>query len=810
MKFPNRLVLVTSLILLLFQQQGISAAEDTGKKWTNRLLPLPHEIHIAGSVRLTRDQMILSLPSSGHPLIHTAEEILRPLACGQGFEIRLALTSGDCPAEVKDTLAKVPNNAQAYAIQPILMKGRFHGLLLVANTPLGLLYAARTFNQLVSNKVRPDRALEIPQVTILDWPDLAERGQWGGDASQDLAWMAERKFNVVEVHSRLGFEEGGAPRASLDPKLLSDGKRWGIKVVPIILHLEQLAVTGLFRFHPEVAAVSEPGKPLPTDYTPPVCFSQPKTAELLSGWMDKLLGIAEVDEVDVWLSELENRCYCPRCAGKEPFVLETQGIIAAFEKTKPSHPGATLRLLLTQASYNSNEKVLAAVRPETRVIYYDGGRTYDSSHRPMIYPLLQDYARSGRWLGVYPQLTNSWRTVFPFTGPQFIQTRMQEFADKGLQSFIGYATPSNRYYEFNISAAAEWSWNSRGRSPREFAEAYANIKGFRLPEKFAQWAETIGTVGWNLAGSRSVQRLIFEASGLVFVDGRIVENNSSAGFRPLTFGQGILAEFENSADFEANRARAKKALSLAEKLKIPSAREESRCVVAALDLLASLKGFGDAISLTDERGKKREARQSLAGVDAAARLLTPALYRWGMTVNPMPRNQLASRFRDSVDFAAGTAGALWAIGAMMGIPDPDLGYRRQTVAAWSEKDFQRSPDLTSWADVTGLLRSAGEYDVTFQFREGASGVTTRSAALLCGKDPESARLISEDRWDFHIGSNDRYADYWLTVPRNPALRRKDEHLFLRMEIKGPGSDTPPDRRTSRGSITLRKSWRPEE
>ena len=68
----------------------------------------------------------------------------------------------------------------------------------------------------------------------------------------------------------------------------------------------------------------------------------------------------------------------------------------AFEKAKEINPAIHLRILLTQGSYPVNDKVLEAVAEGVGVTYYDGGRTYDSSHNPMIYPLLEEYAGKGR------------------------------------------------------------------------------------------------------------------------------------------------------------------------------------------------------------------------------------------------------------------------------------------------------------------------------------------------------------------------------------------------------------------------------
>jgi hypothetical protein len=78
---------------------------------------------------------------------------------------------------------------------------------------------------------------------------------------------------------------------------------------------------------------------------------------------------------------------------------------------------------------------------------------------------------------------------------------MQEFVDKKLKCLCGYATPNNRFYAFNVMAAAEWSWNAHGRSEREFASAWATRRRIADADKAAEWALMIGQVGWDVYGS---------------------------------------------------------------------------------------------------------------------------------------------------------------------------------------------------------------------------------------------------------------------------------------------------------------------
>jgi hypothetical protein len=650
------------------------------KDWTNRLIPLPKQIQIKGAASVSPRDVGLTAPRTEDALITSALEILRPLAKGgRRFDIQLTLTSDPgtaCPPNLRKSLEGLPNRDQAYGLEPLLEGSKFNGLLLAANTPVGLLYAARTLSQLVQAPSGPGKMEEFPQVTLLDWPDLSERGEWGGNAAQDLKWMAERKFNVVELHANLGFDEKNFPKASLDEAMLREAAQSGIKVVPIILHLEQLASTGLFRFYPQVAATPDPEKPLPTDYEPSVCFSETQTVELLSGWMERLLEIPGVNEVMVWLSETRAPCYCSRCTGKDPFVMEVTGIQRAFDKARQRRPKAVLRILTTQASYSVNDKVLANAAADTRITYYDGGRTYDSSRRPMIYPLLETFARSGRWLGVYPQLTNSWRTVFPFTGPEFIHARMNEFVQKQLSCLVGYATPSNRYYEFNITGAAEWSWNSRGRSPREFAEAYAVRVGILPPDQFAEWAELIGDMGWDLAGSRVVEGLIFNPGRTLSERRDKADTNLFNELPEMKFGEGLLSEFPSQKHFADKLALARQALKLAESNGNPRMVDESRCVVGALDLLEGLRAFSETKKLPEFQ-RVAAVQSALVQIDQATRVLTISLHRWGMAVNPVSRNNLPSRFRDTVDFASRVASIAWQTGKSLPVRDSYPSYRLQ-------------------------------------------------------------------------------------------------------------------------------------
>lgn len=790
---------------------GVARGEDGAlRKWSDRVIPLPKQLQIRGSRFVSPSDAVLVLPHSEDAVLMTAAALLRPFAEGhQGFKIRMVLTTDEahCPSRLRAALASLPHRDQAYAIQPIQEGGKFGGLVLAANTSLGLLYAARTLAQLLSAPSRPGEAVEFPRLTLLDWPDLAERGEWFGRGNlPDLQWMADRKFNVVELQPDLGFSESGSPQANLDQKVVDKATALGIQIVPIIWHMAQLASTGLFRYYPEVASTPDPSKPLPTDYEPGVCFSQPKTIEILSLWMRQFLATPGVKEIMVWVSEDASPCYCPLCKGREPYGNEVKGIQEAFRKARQGRPGVILQILTTQGSYAVNDKILAAASPGTRIVYYDGSRTYDSSHHAMIYPLLEKFSRSGHWLGVYPQLTNSWRTVFPFTGPQFMQARMQEFVDKRLSGVFGYATPSNRYYEFNVTAAAEWAWNSRGRSPREFSEVYAQRAGIPHPQRFGEWADLMGEVGWDLAGSRAIQRLILPGQAL-FAEGQYRGAHKLQDLQPMQFGQGFLSEFPNRPYFEARMALAAQALEIAESAGDQRMVDECRSVLGALRLLDGLVGLSDARSLPEER-KLAVATAALAKIDDAARVLTNSVYRWGTTVNPLPQDALPSRLRDTVDFASAVASAAWEIGRDLGIKDPNPTYRLRAVREWKTEDVATGANNSLWGEVTRLAAGPGEYDVRFQFLDGKVGLDVHSVALFRSSKEDQEQPLAVDPWNTHVAA---YADYWLSLGKEGRSAWKPGNpLFLKMDVSLPLSRAATIRPTSHGVVLIGKSWRGED
>ena len=767
-----------------------------------RVIPLPKEAVASALHTRATSEIAVVLSGVEGPLAGTVRKEMAPFSSGGngGCAIRFFLLGDSCdacPSDLADRLRLLPNNDQAYAVLPARVDGAFSGLSVFAVTTLGLLYGARTLRQMMLPTLRGNAQGEtevgIPEVEVVDWPDIGERGQWGGSASKDLAWLAERKFNVVEYAAKLSCDGDGDGKGSarVEPELLDEAARVGIKIVPYVAHLEQLfQLCSLFGTKPQIASRPDPDSPLPSDYSPGICFTNPESTVVLQDWLTDLVRIPGVTDVMVWLSEGAAPCFCDRCRGDEPFAMEVAAISRAFDQAKKHNEAARLRLLLTQGSYAANGRILDAAPEDVKITYYHGGLTYDSTHNPMIYPRLASFAESGRWLGVYPQVTASWRSVTPFTGPQFVRTRMNEFADKGLSNVITYAVPGNRFHEFNVTAAAEWSWNSKGRSDRDFSLAWARAKDGLDPELYARWATTIGPVVWDVAGSRLALRLIFSA------DRELLD-----GSHPMRFGEGLLAEIQSEDYLTASLQEADRALALALDLEDEAAIAESRITYAYLLMARGLQALSWAPASPSElsAGQLGRFRSAFEDVDRAARTVEVEHYRWSEAV---AGGDLPGRLLDTIAVGYRAAASAADVLSRLGLTDPTPEYRPRQVGSWRTEDFGADEVCSVALDLSDAWVGPGPYVITFDYVDGMSGVTIEHMALSASSpssDGGEEHVLDEVAVNSMVNRHERWREVRLTFPEVSPGDRPVIRVGLKFLEK-----TAADRRISNGTVTARR------
>ncbi len=623
--------------------------------WLRWLIPLPKEISIPRKVTLPAGEVSLRLRQGASDVEkHAATELTSlfrakadvDLSRGS-FEILLGVCDEEGRLEGRmvpgaEELPEVPNSEQAYIVRP----RDEDGLVLTALDERGIYYAARTLYQLLEDKFA-DGQVTIPLATISDWPDISERGQWRPETKREVEGMTTYKLNLLEKTANLSFDERGKGIAQIDQELIDHGRLRALKVVPIILHLDYLDSTGLFDHWPEIMGQGEKAWASVEDKPVALCFSQPKTTEILADWMTSLAAQPGVTDINVWLSEYEGQCQCPQCTeaaerGLPQHAREAQAVGDALQMVQRSHPWIRARVLLSQGSYPHNEEILAAMPPTVDVSYYCGvgweRSTYNSSPEPIVYPIMEDYA-ADHWLGVYPQFTASWGTVCPWSGPQFVRYRMCEFVEKGIDCVCGYAVPNNELHQFNIAAAAEWSWNLNGRSEREFAIAWATRHGIREAEALGDWVEILGPVSWNIYGAGPAATpfltVLGESAQLV-----------AEGRRPV-LGEGIWRYYQQPEDLSRDMEACERALEIAERLDAPEILYETRVVQAYAVMVNEIFAVGmllsESASLSDEaRGELQQctSRLAMAGTQA-----TDALNAWKEGICPGLR---ADRFDSTV------------------------------------------------------------------------------------------------------------------------------------------------------------------
>ena len=752
-----------------------SLTPAASQAWLRWLLPLPKRVSLTGYVSLPGSQIGLAAPDD--ETVQTAvsglRELLGPVSGQLAFQIQFGLDAG--------VAGNVPKNAaQAYRIRP---EGDAR-LVVRAMTEQGLWFGAQTVRQLLEGGRQGD-TFRVPLVTIDDWPDLEERGMWGGSSVRDIEWLAAMKMNLVEAHVTLGFDDAGHATAQVDPDAVKRARQHGVRLVPILTHLDQLGRTGIYERYPELAGQGETARHKGSDVVAP-CLSQPKMPEVLAEWVEALADNDGVTSICAWLSELHVQCGCDECKQGGQYALEAKALVRAARLARQKHPNLGFRILLTQGSYDTNADVLAEVPPDIGVTYYDGGRTYDSSRDPMIYPLLEDFAKQGRWLGVYPQVAASWRIVCPWSGPQFMKYRLTEFVDKGLTCLVDYATPDDRLYDFNVAASAEWSWNAHGRDEHEFAAAWATRKGYPEPDKVADWAVLLGPVGWDVYGSRVPYNAFFGGAA-----------NLVKGRKAPAYGSGMYRYFDSPDKLSADAEVCQQAMTIAERLSVPELIEESRVIGGYIGMLQAIAALQTELAGDADKDQLTASMQALTDAGVAT---SNGLRAWERACG----GGGGTRFEDTVAVTEQTVSDIGAFLQTLGVPNPSKGLFAVKVGGWSTDDFEAEERIVKVYDVTDQLGEPGTYTVRFKYETGWNGLRMFKVALATAQEgrPDERAELSADEHEGTAAYRNVANEYTVELP---AAMEPGKHYYLVAEIRGTrSSDKPENRRGCTGSVWMRQ------
>ncbi|MHC4442853.1 MAG: glycoside hydrolase family 20 zincin-like fold domain-containing protein [Planctomycetota bacterium] len=615
----------------------VTVSADEALAWVRHTVPLPKQIEIASKVVIPVNQVAIKAGPLSAPLVAQAvkelHESLNHTPSAPGVELERFTVTFQLGGPKTQSLKGLKNSNQAYQI---LSDKKGKGLEIISLTPRGLYYAAKTLQQLIQAKLA-DGKVEMPLLTVTDWPDVADRGVWGTDTPFHIRWLGERKFNYMEQVATHFIDENKRSVVSMNEtrgRMLEEGPKYGIQPVPAIVHLERLGSKGVYKAYPDLKGQGE------GVHEGAACYSNPKIVEVLADWIVGCGQLPGVTEVDVWLTEnlaQKPGCQCEKCSQDNRDLLEVRAVVAAWQKAKKTIPNVGLRVLTSEETADSNEQIIAMLPPEVKVWYYHSLLTYNNREMEIIPPYLEKLAKQGRNFGVVPDLGVKGQLVQPFTSAHYIRYRMNEFADKDITSLMGYPRPRVYYCNFNTEAAAEWSWNAKGRSTREFALSWAVRQGMDDPEPFAEWSETIGPVAWDVYGCEwphGERRRALEPVALQLKKGTLPKLGEVLWeIYPKPWG-----DIKSVSQLNQDVTDAAKAVKLAQRMGIARYVEESRVIQGYIDSLKALYELKQVIQPPDaiaeeDRGAAGTYFQSYI---YSLRQVQEAVIKWEQAIGPWP------------------------------------------------------------------------------------------------------------------------------------------------------------------------------
>ncbi len=802
---------------------GLAAHPADLVQWTDRVIPLPQEISIRQSVRVKAGEIHLAdLPDNSPPLQTLRENLksfaLAPDTAHARVVIRCHLagigTNALAPS-LLDRLKNLPNPEQAYVIFSGEDSGR-QVVHLAANTPVGLLYASGTLRHLIAPQPGLAAAgeVEMPLPEIADWPVMEERGQWANDPTPSIPWYGAWKINLIEFSAQPVLDPAtAAPRCRIDRAKIDRAYRHGIKAIPYIPHIASLrgnANVQNARYDPKLAKwLPALGQPAEGDNG--LCASSPESAELLQAWLrdcaESIQGRHR--DLEVWMTEMNRHCACQLCGKQDPKILELEMILRAYDRVRQKFPGLRLRIWLSQGTdrAGAHDAIIERLPPDVGLVYYNGTRTYISDRNPMIPDNLAAFSKRGGFLGVVPQLCHSWINVVPWTAPQFVHFRMMEYTDKGLNSISAYTMPSREFNEFNLMAMAEWGWNPRGRTPAEFARAYATVKGIAAPDRFAEWAMQAGEVGWVLAEARFYATLVYDPAlglhGEQAFDHRFAYDGDNLDVKRNELRQIIAA--------------AEAAQALAREIGDPDVLLESNFALDSIRAFESLNAVAAWFRQKDlTLAERRELVRAMDRLDECAQRISVNLFAWkarhmrGIDYRLVGEDRLEL----TVQALLKACEIVRLLAAVRGINDARGGLRAVELGAWQTSDF-RQGQATLEFKITDLFADDPDQwaycTIDRDCLSGYSAALHEAELFRVKAGAEERTRIYSLRQDGGQHPNIHKKMFVLPAPR-PAPG-EEITLAVKLSVNAPAADAYPMRRDihpedSIGAIALRRIMNP--
>jgi len=519
------------------------------------IFPEPQICELTGATfELSKPRIILGDSATDFER-HAACLIEQATGTGDGVRIVLGTPKSNpaVPAALLDALAGKPNADQGYVISSSVNE-----IILAANEPVGVLYAAQTLVQMTE----PDGT--IPEGRIIDWPERRYRGifaesRWCSELMTLQDWkdaidlLASLKFNVLDVgvannwmiqynHRRSEFlllpirkhpelqapqsieyysaKAGDYVTSEYLPLMFTEdffgdvvayGASRGVTVYP---HFNTPGHNTLIPHKiPEISSKDEHGDPVGYGF----CLSNPKTYEVMFDIVDEIadryllpngvtwfhLGLDEVWPI-LGMDESEPTrvvspyCQCPDCEGREWYDQFVDYVVAMCKHLADKGMD---KIGLWHDSFvrggRMNEELADRFRREG-----------------ILDKVVLHWWRYGSFFDtIHPELgIESW--VVPMTGYYYftplqdhlnnIYLAAKKAAEEDAAGAESYTVYYNAYYR-NYACLAEYSWNSDGAGDLDaFRDKYTHFLYDDAPEgreafkRFDFVTGPMGPTSWSI------------------------------------------------------------------------------------------------------------------------------------------------------------------------------------------------------------------------------------------------------------------------------------------------------------------------
>ena len=575
--------------------------------WRRALLPLPHELALTQKLLLTPDEISLKArPGAGEIETQALTELQelfktkagRVPACG-AFRIVLGTVDADgvldgVKVEAAARLKTLSHPEQAYVIMPL----GADGLAVAALNERGVYHGTQTLIQLLGARLSAER-VEVPLVTITDWPDLDERGLWNNDLKM-IPWLASLKINfAIDPVNFARFEKGKPVTTNMRVDALAQARPRAVQFLPHLPHYNFLHRYGLNEVYPELVGKGERAKcpyTFATQGHRAPCASNPLLRQLTAEGMADCAAKG-AREVAVWGSEHLSQCECEACLKLGQFRTETNAAVGAWQDVCQKYPNLGLRIFYCMGgkSREDTQDCLLSLPPEVKIEWCYGE----------FRPAFDAAAAQGRWLGNYS------------TGPMFypgsawlrfwatsIRADIKSQYDRkwsAKYAITHYSPVIQDAHNYNISALAEYEWNLTGRDLRELGWAWAVRQGCERPEQVAEW----------IALMDPIESALIE--GALHNFSRDWEAVPELLSQRKTFGGNcIFAGFPTAASFAEKLATCQQALTVAAATNRQDLVLETQYVTALIDAVRSVH------ALLDQGAPTTDPKAAAARVPAPA------------------------------------------------------------------------------------------------------------------------------------------------------------------------------------------------